>query len=466
MTDCSVCCEKFNRSNRKAIVCQNCDEDEGFIACQSCCRQYILDSPNEPKCMSCKTTWDREFMCDNFTKSFIAKELKEHRENIFYEKQVARLPETQNDAKKAILIESLEQQKNLIQDKIRKLHAELNILKQDRVNICNTIADTLYNSTKDTQNTHNFSFKCPIENCNGYLDSKYVCGICDKKICKDCFEEKLEDHECDPEKKETVKMIKKDTKPCPKCAEMIFKIDGCDQMYCIKCHTAFSWKTGEIENKHIHNPEYFRFLRENNMHIPRNPEDLPNACNDRPQYARILLVCRNYFPSTFNDYRHVSDTLQTITFANMYQVFAHSLHMRQTDERETEEDRDKQLKQLRIEYILNKITRETFKTKIQQIFKRKENNDKNLTIWNFLNIVLGEYLGKVCELNISATTQEDGCKILQDILDESKQVIKYANNAFYKIGKTFNTVYCGLTPNWKIIHNYERFLKDNAKPLN
>jgi hypothetical protein len=48
-------------------------------------------------------------------------------------------------------------------------------------------------------------------------------------------------------------------------------------MYCISCHTSFSWKTLKIDTGEIHNPEYFRFLRENNMHIPRNPngDDCP-----------------------------------------------------------------------------------------------------------------------------------------------------------------------------------------------
>ena len=57
-------------------------------------------------------------------------------------------------------------------------------------------------------------------------------------------------------------LIKKSTKNCPKCAVPIYKISGCDQMYCTECHIAFSWRTGEIDNGTIHNPHYFQYQRE------------------------------------------------------------------------------------------------------------------------------------------------------------------------------------------------------------
>ena len=69
-------------------------------------------------------------------------------------------------------------------------------------------------------------------------------------------------HVCKEENIKSAEMIKKSTKNCPKCAVPIFKISGCDQMFCTECKIAFSWKTGEIDNGVIHNPHYFQAQRE------------------------------------------------------------------------------------------------------------------------------------------------------------------------------------------------------------
>jgi hypothetical protein len=56
--------------------------------------------------------------------------------------------------------------------------------------------------------------------------------------------------------------LNKEAKPCPKCAASISKIDGCDQMWCTQCRTAFSWRTGAIETA-VHNPHYYEWKRRN-----------------------------------------------------------------------------------------------------------------------------------------------------------------------------------------------------------
>ena len=50
-------------------------------------------------------------------------------------------------------------------------------------------------------------------------------------------------------------------------------------MWCVNCHTTFDWKSLQIKKSGIiHNPEYFRYLRENGITIPRNEND--NPCNN------------------------------------------------------------------------------------------------------------------------------------------------------------------------------------------
>ena len=464
MTDCSVCCEKFNKSNYKPILCKTCDENDDFIACQTCCKRFILDLTSEPKCMNCNVEWDQEFLSEYFTKVFINKELKEHKENIFFEKQVARLPETQSFVKRIVFIEELEKQNDLINKEIQQIQKRLRELKTNKRNIVSTISEAKYNLyNQEDDKKEKFTYKCPLENCNGYLDSKYECGICNKKICKDCFEEKTEDHECDSDKKETVKMLKKDTKPCPKCGEMICKIDGCDQMYCIKCHTAFSWRTGKLENGMVHNPEYYRYLRENNMNIPRNPLDEPGGqdCNFVIAYGTLLSKLRFYFPFE-NKNNRFSDKEESLIICNMFQVNSHAIHLQRIAAR-TNEDIENQLLNLRVSYILNRIQKEYFKVRIQQIYKKKTVEDKKLTVWNFLNIIAENYLRKICMLNTLEIPVSEGKEIIKNIIKESKNSIIFANKSFKKIGKMFNVTYSAISSEFLIIHNYESYLKERNK---
>jgi len=83
-----------------------------------------------------------------------------------------------------------------------------------------------------------FMMCCPAEKCRGFLSTSYKCGVCDKYTCSECLEvlglvhettleAMKEAHKCKADNIESAKLIKKETRPCPKCGARIFKIDGC-----------------------------------------------------------------------------------------------------------------------------------------------------------------------------------------------------------------------------------------------
>ncbi len=141
---------------------------------------------------------------------------------------------------------------------------------------------------------------CPADGCRGFLSVGGICGICDAKICLGCHEivgkkgEAVEQvsemeyqiterahggaaaaepatrmHRCDPATVETAKLLQKETRPCPKCKALIYKTDGCDQMWCTMCQTPFSWTTGKVEEGRVHNPHYYEWLRRTQGSVPR-----------------------------------------------------------------------------------------------------------------------------------------------------------------------------------------------------
>jgi hypothetical protein len=144
-----------------------------------------------------------------------------------------------------------------------------------------------------------FIMACPFQGCKGFLSTAYKCGLCEKYTCKDCLMVKSgDDHVCVESDKLSAKSIREDTKPCPKCHERIFKIDGCDQMFCMArdeagrvCEAVWSWRTGEeTPGVIVHNPHAFALQRERG-YVPRNAGDV--HCGGMPEIHPILQLIRH-----------------------------------------------------------------------------------------------------------------------------------------------------------------------------
>jgi hypothetical protein len=139
---------------------------------------------------------------------------------------------------------------------------------------------------------------CPYAGCRGFLSTVWKCGMCDNWTCPTCHEGRGPDkdapHVCDPNNVATAELLAKDSRNCPKCASLIFKINGCDQMYCTQCHTAFSWRTLRVETGTVHNPHYYEYQRANGT-LQRNPGDVP--CGGFPDWGVISRILTRAFPN-------------------------------------------------------------------------------------------------------------------------------------------------------------------------
>ena len=457
--DCSICCETFNKTINAPINCQTCTED--IKACEACAKRYILES-DEPCCMICKIDWDVEFLTSAFTKTFINKDLKKHRENILFEKQLAKMPETQEYAQNLLLAEGLQKQWELLNVERQQLQTKLIQIKAKQKDLEQSIRSINNTNSETSDKISQFTMKCPIDDCTGFLNEKYICGICDKKICRHCMEIKEEEHECDQDKKETVALIKKDTKPCPKCGQLIHKIDGCDQMWCPGCKTPFSWNTGKIENGQVHNPEYYRWMRESGQTLERNPLDQPyDPCqNMMPNYVQLLFQTRIYFPITYShSTKRNMDSIQTVKISNIHRIIHHIEHVR-TQDNYRENNIEIQLRTLRAQYLLKKIDKSALSKELQKIEKKTNKCKKIQNIWNLLYIQLQEYVGKMMQRYKS---MEEGKEEFNKILDEANKIRLFVNKSFKRIGQMFNMVYPGITSEWIHAHNWEQYIKDKNK---
>ena len=225
MTSCDICVEKFNKSTRLAIKCNYCD----FVNCRTCFQKYLLDT-QDPCCMNCKKIFTRDFISEKCTSIFVVGEYKRHRENVLLDREKSLIPSTQ-------VYVVLEKEKNKIRDEIKRVERErAKILEQANslTLVINQLASNVSRmtvGTLDQQERKKFVRKCPMENCRGFLSQQWKCGICDAKICNKCNEEKTGDeHVCNPDNVASMELLNRDTKPCPECGTMIFRISGCFAM--------------------------------------------------------------------------------------------------------------------------------------------------------------------------------------------------------------------------------------------
>lgn len=159
----------------------------------------------------------------------------------------------------------------------------LKVLNDFKVTQLKTQITVITHKEYEIKERKTFIMKCQVSECNGFLSTAYKCGLCSKFTCAQCYMPKEENHDCNPDNVASTKMIKEETRPCPKCSTRIYKIDGCDQMWCTDCKTAFSWKTGIIVNGNIHNPHYYEHLRNTQGHVLR----ADNPCGEMMDHYHL-----------------------------------------------------------------------------------------------------------------------------------------------------------------------------------
>lgn len=406
---CPICTETFNQSSRKQVTCLKCSN----ACCRSCAQRYLLELASTPHCMSCKNAWDIKFLIDNLTKTFIDKKYKDRRKDLLFDIERSQIPSTMPRVTRFLEVEKLKKQNKELSRKKTELRNQIHLLNeqiwQNQHNI---------HHGKEKNIRAKFTQPCPVADCKGFLSTAWKCQVCETNICSQCREIKEEDHVCDENNVKTAALLKKDTKPCPSCGEGIFKISGCDQMWCTRCKVPFSWKTGRIVTGTVHNPHYYQFMRDNQGAVPRNPADVrcggvPRAYNLyqklrlRPELEQAIEI--NGFRGKIRDY--------------IYLVHRNLNHFRYVDLPNMRDKTTHNPEEKRILYILNRLDEKKFKSLLAR-------NDtalrKNTDIYNIYNLV-----NTVCSEQLIAIQNDPSSAI--ECLNVCEQLRLYANDELKKL---------------------------------
>lgn len=438
MAACVICAEQVNKSTHALVVCPYCE----YEACRSCCETYLLGQ-TEAKCMlpSCGKEWNREFLVSSFTKSFISKDWKAHREEVLFERELALLPATQNIVEDIIRREKAAEEIENIKIKIRELQQQQAALG--------------YQARTASANRSHFVRACPDSDCRGYLSTQWKCGLCESFACAECHviigKQSDVEHTCNPDELATAKLLAKDTKPCPCCRSNIFKIMGCDQMWCTQCRTAFSWRTGAIETR-IHNPHFYEWQRRTGGEAPRNVGDAvcgrelthnflgEAGLKDRlkPSLSNLL---RGAGPSSIR-----SDDPKLVISSKIYddaQMIVRSvIHLREVQMQTFRVDQVENNQGLRVAYMRQEIDKETFRRKIQMSNKQYDKKKEMTNILNLFIQTTTDIMFRFREFVRTftfATVSMEQLATARTILDEVKAIEIYSNECFSTISTTYNS---------------------------
>jgi hypothetical protein len=442
--DCSVCIEQMNKSSRKRVNCGSCN----YSACRDCYKRYLLDTNENPHCMSCKNNWNHLSMLERFDKSFVNTIYKSHRENVLIDRERSKMVATQPYVEQILLN--------------NKLKVEITSMECERRNIDTKIQELQSNikfHNPRTSEKKNFIRKCMSEDCKGFLSSQWKCGMCNHWSCPDCHVvigmERGQEisgilHECNADTLATAKLLDLDTKTCPKCSTGIFKIDGCDMMFCIECHTSFSWKTGKIETGAIHNPHYFEWLKNGGQTIERNPNEV--RCGREMDHHFIEKMLHHS-----KIYKNVLSAKCRDILITRCRCIIHTRHVSMATFERIEIYEDNL--DLRIMFMLNNMNDDNFKKKLQQREKLKVKKQEYLNILGMFVNCQTEIFYRIDDLLAEWNNRQnfnlDLSTELGKITEESELLMEYTNDCLFNISRTYNSIQYKFNNNFELKNRVE-----------
>jgi hypothetical protein len=415
---CDICCNNFTQTARKPITCPYCE----YVCCMSCFKTYLLGLSSGAICMNtdCTRALSNDFIASVTPKSFHNTTYREHRTGIALSAEISLLPASQHLVENKIKARKITQEIEELRREERTMALRRRMISSEKYRKESEVRQL--RNRKDTVERRTFVRACPVNECRGFLSTAWKCGTCESYTCPDCHIPKNgrddPEHECNPDDVATATLLAKDTKPCPKCAVPIYKISGCDQMWCTSCMTQFSWSRGDIISGHNHNPHYYQWIRErNNGSVPRTPGDGAPFCvnNDLPDYYTLRAIVQSrgeQFPNLGEAHRQI----RHIQYIVMPRYPAEIGVLDNSD--------------LRVSYLAGEISQISMKSQLQMRIKKGEKNTEVHQVLDMFVNTMSD-LFRAYSINSLDVSQNSFC-------DQVTELRTYANRQLQTISKRYN----------------------------
>lgn len=470
---CSVCVEAYNNTAHKPVRCNTCD----FTVCIQCFEHYQMDHSGmyDVHCMSCKQLWDDQYVRENIASATI-KRLASATKKRLRDEETAFMPETQmyveyGNAVETVKVSEYMNMVKQVQDMeyrciesemimrvpknadIFSIKKEIELKKSNMFALKNRISrwrrartlsvgfkdimpEPLYQkhfrkeTNQDEKDPNRLTetivlCPCPTDQCRGFVTRKeHKCGVCDQHVCNKCLTPTLSEedhaiHVCNESDIQSAKLIFKSSKPCPKCAIRIHKIDGCDQMWCTQCNTSFSWNTGrEIVGQVIHNPHYYVWLR---THIrSAGTQEGIRGCDGVPDVNHLD--------------RHLSVVFRNdrVFRQQLLSIHRSCVHYREVEIRnrmppQHPDDLFRKNMDIRMNWLMKKTTDKNFESMLHKRYKKTVVNQRIIQVYELLTTLCSDVFHRLLHTNENTDT------IRNEFLTEFREINAYVNECFKKL---------------------------------
>ena len=293
----------------------------------------------------------------------------------------------------------------------------------------------------DAPSARTYVLACTNSECKGMLSNEnknengqYICSICHSITCAECkMPATGTDHSCDPDVLKTLEFMATSSKPCPGCSAPIYRISGCNAMFCVSCHATFDWRTLKLTTGSIHNPHHAEWLRRN-RNRPREIGDIP--CG-RELSIDIGVEMTYKLEALAREIQEKKDRRFAMEESNyMFELIRVGIHHTQVTLPALGRDRygHNTNQTLRVLLLTNRMDEATFKREIQ---RRDKANSRRQEL---LQIVM-TYRDSLTDIIWPFTTRER--KPVTDWLNmvqELRALEIYINDCFQKVSSVYGSV--------------------------
>lgn len=210
-------------------------------------------------------------------------------------------------------------------------------------------------------------------------------------------------------------------------------LKNCDAMWCIMCQTSFSWTTGKFLKGPVHNPEAFRWQREQGIRLRAVPQENQECIDPLSDvYTNwIWHAGQNYFVNhgarnTKNGKNCTTIALETLVRTGIH-INAVSIPALQVDEAQTKQT-------LGVSYLMGRITEEQWlnELKIKMVKKRIMNRER-VQVYGFYTGVLSTVLSNIMALVNSRAPIHEVNREFNNVF----KLIKQVNQKFSELRDLF-----------------------------